>query len=336
MRILVGISLAVVALGVAGCDQITKEAPTAPACEGGAAPTVTIDDTLSGEPVAGDLTLTGTVTSSGNRAIRRVDVAGVRAKSAGFNFETWSVVIPIATLRAMTDGQQMAQVVAVAHDACDEEGRSDPLPIPVADQAGVVRQLMLEVLPPGGASFFPANGAVPAVVRVLAASSSAGGTVHLETTRGTFDSGESATDLVLQQTGSSGNNASASALLTSSEAGDATITATGGGQTAQKTVTAAGPPVFSVPSVTLQPGQEITIRVSSDGQVEQCQANASDALTATIDGADLSMGPHTVHAPTAEIHLVAGTTTAEQRVSIQCSDVFGQSATAVAIDQPGS
>lgn len=74
----------------------------------------------SEDPVKEDLAVLGTATHEDGLAIRRVLVDGIEAKKDTFNFETWSVSIPLLTLQgqAGTTVDARVEIPVEAEDPC--------------------------------------------------------------------------------------------------------------------------------------------------------------------------------------------------------------------------
>ena len=121
------------------------------ACE---TPPLTIDcEALTGEvggaittgapaqPVTGDLTVRGMVSSTDTRVIRRVRVAGVAATNDDFNFETWSAVVPWSLLAGLPDSDAagVVRLEAIAIDGCDGEHAVGTLEVTIERGAGAAR-----------------------------------------------------------------------------------------------------------------------------------------------------------------------------------------------------
>jgi hypothetical protein len=73
------------------------------------------------EPVSGDLRVRGEATHEAGLAIRRITVAGIVAENNGFNFEFWSVLIPLERLRELRTASNEVQLEARAFDACGNQ-----------------------------------------------------------------------------------------------------------------------------------------------------------------------------------------------------------------------
>lgn len=89
------------------------------------------------EPVAADLTVRGTVSTTDGRLIRRVRVAGLSAENDDFNFEAWSVVVPIGVLAGLPrTGTDQVALTATAIDGCDGEHAAGTLTVTLAPAEG--------------------------------------------------------------------------------------------------------------------------------------------------------------------------------------------------------
>jgi hypothetical protein len=70
-------------------------------------------------PVTTDFRIRGEAQHPANLAIRRIVVAGVNAENEGFNFDSWSVLLPIEILSESRDpATHEVTVEATAVDAC--------------------------------------------------------------------------------------------------------------------------------------------------------------------------------------------------------------------------
>ena len=89
-----------------GCLELDTHAPElAAACEAAAATDLSGAVTVApSEPVATVLHVEGTALHARDLAIHRVRVGGHVAEPTGFNFESWSVDIPYASLAGLPRG----------------------------------------------------------------------------------------------------------------------------------------------------------------------------------------------------------------------------------------
>ncbi len=101
-----------------------------------------ISTTLSapgpGQTVAGDLLLVGSAEHGEGLTIRTLSVLGVQATNKGFNFDSWQVTVPLATLLAhadavTVDGREVVLTLE-ATQACDH-GRTIPVTIESESEA---------------------------------------------------------------------------------------------------------------------------------------------------------------------------------------------------------
>lgn len=110
-------------------DDPKNELETRVACKGAAATAMTIKVTVGeGEqPSDHDVTIRGTARHDSRITIRQIVVQGVLATNDGFNYSTWSAVLPIATLLSMTNPDGNVQVSVQATDACNQvsDGTAD-------------------------------------------------------------------------------------------------------------------------------------------------------------------------------------------------------------------
>ena len=325
-----------------GCEgvDIFATPPLDPNCEAGD-PEIRFATAAPSQPVQSDLTLAGSIEGFDDLAIHRVVVAGVPATNEGFNFQRWSVTIPLSRLLLLAAEPQgsdggiafpTALIDVYMEDACGARYEQDPafnMRVEVLGGAGVVRDLTLDVVAPGTATFIPADGIVPATVTVEALASSATGVVELRTSIGTFaDTGERTTSVVLQ---SAGMRARASALLSSTTPGQMQITARANLETASATLTAAGAPTIFPPAGTLLASQVTLVRVESLGRLESCSATPSPGFRVTsmdesVDLTRFPLAPDGSTPGTILVRVEAQTVTAEARTQLQCQDIFGQTA----------
>jgi len=110
-------------------DDPKNELETRVACKGAAATAMTIEVTAGDgeQPSDHDVTIRGTARHDSRITIRQIVVQGVIATNDGFNYSTWSAVLPIATLLSMADAGGKVQVGVHATDACNQvsDGTAD-------------------------------------------------------------------------------------------------------------------------------------------------------------------------------------------------------------------
>ncbi len=299
----------------AGCDT----PPSEPSC-----PLSTVAD-VSGmvmfslppvQPLSGDLVVTGSAQHNRGFAIRQVLVNGVEATNSGFNFSSWTVTVPIATLAADADMTGAVTLRAQAVDSCGATKQffQSP-PFAVTLTPGIrIQQIQLKVTPPDSQDFIPANGTIPATVLLTANPEAAGATVNLSTSIGSLE-GVVANAVTLAGDGKM-QPATASLLFTSGKAGNALITAAAQSQTAVATVLVADPPLLVPASASMAAGQEITVSALSEGNVTRCDATSSlDFVTTTTN---VSPAHVDIVIQAAKMANSGGA------VKITCVDAFGQ------------
>lgn len=324
-----------------GCQDvdIIGVPPLDPNCEAGE-PIIRFTSAPPTRPVEVDLAVTGSVEGFDGLAIHRVVVAGVSATNDGFNFDRWSATIPIATLVSLAREAQVsdggvpfdqALISVYIVDTCGrrhEQAESRQLRVEVLAGAGVVRDLGIQVDAPGDATFIPADGLVQATVTVDATEASATGLVELTTSRGTFAGagGGMSTTLVLQRVGM---RARASALITSGDPGDLTITARAGVEMVSTTLIAASAPTIFPPGARLLAGQVTLVRVETRGALASCSASRSPgfrvtSMDETVDLTRALLGPDPDAPGMLLIRVEAMSTDEDTAVTLRCEDLFGQ------------
>lgn len=244
--------------------------------------------------VAADLTVSGVATQTDGHVIRRITVAGISAKNEGFNFETWSAVLPIgllAGLPADSNDPNKSTIEVVAFDGCEQSFPIDSFEVAIDRTPGVrVERLALSIDFPGDEQsderFLPADGSASGLIRIIANSDARGATVTLTSNSGTFEGVATGNTVVLSGDGT--GDAEANVFFTGTQAQTAVITAsTKTATSAPLAVDVAGPPTFIPAGATLDEGDSVSVSVFTDGKVESCQATPVLGLTITSGAANL-------------------------------------------------
>lgn len=284
--------------------------PSETLCSGSSGPTVLMGSAtqyLTGSGTTRDLQVSGTATHTEHLTIRRVLVAGVAAQSVTPNFATWSATIPAATLAALATNS-MVTITAEALDACN---RSAPIatlgPIPWNTQPKVE----LKVAIPGGRTFLPASGAVPAELTVTANPEAAGATAVVSVSA----PGVNTQTLNVPLSSNGTNPASGVTLLRLTAAASYLVSVALDGRQDATLVNAAGAPSLLPGSLVLVPGGSGSISATSDGDVDECTVVASGQATATKTRID----PRRI-----DIAIDATKAADGDRVEIACRDSYGQ------------
>lgn len=302
-------------------------APAAnPDCEGGASGQITATAQFSpGNPQRHDLVVTGTAADDRGLAIRSVTVSGVLATNTGFNFSTWTATVPAATLAAQADSSGQTTISVVAVDSCGATVNAYTSPAFAVDLTPGIRvdSLQITLTPPGGEAFIPANGSIPASLRITANPEAAGAVVAVSASIGTIDGAVGGT-VVLSGDGHT-MPAAASLLYQSTKSGNALVTASAKDQTATAAVLVAGPPLILPISATVGIGQKLTVTAISDGSVDSCAFTATPGLAVSSTQVSPTRIDITVDATKASAGDVATGT---------CRDAFGQQSSVASYSVP--
>jgi hypothetical protein len=277
-----------------------------------------------------DLRVRGVATHSEARTIRRILVAGIAATNDGFNFDNWSVTIPIDTLAGMTTANAPVTIKVIAVDACQRTFELDSFMVNVDATPGVrVTSLELAVGISSGLDYIPANGSVPAVLTITGNADAAHAIVTLSATPGTF-TGAPGNRVTLQGDGTASAVATVLYSATTATSQAVLITATAKNQLASTTIRVAGPPTLLPSSATLESGQHVGVTVLTQGTVDECQASPARGLSIT-SGGDLMKTPGGVDAngdQLIDIDVTADAPLAEAASStVTCRDPYGQAST---------
>jgi hypothetical protein len=255
-------------------------------------------------------------------------VAGVPAMSVGFNFRSWSALVPIGALASITDpATHTALIEVTALDAC---GRSTELesplsvvldPVPGLD----VRELAVAVEYPGNVGFIPANGINAARLTITGSPNAAGATVVLSSPAGGNFMGAATTTAVLQLDAE--NRTSARVDYASMQPGTNLVEArlSNGSISTTAAVRVSDPPVFHPSDRTLTAGAQLGVAVISEGVLQSCQASPSAGFDVTLGLDDLMAGGIQLDAISSVDLIVAAHSDAmNSTVTVSCTDVFGQ------------
>ena len=202
--------------------------------------------------------------------IHGVRVGGVPARLADANGQRWEAQLFQADLEAHRQPDGVARLDVVATDLCDTSHPIDQVAIALGPAPGVsVSELALaaEHVPDWECSVPTAGGVTP-LIRVTASPASAGASVTLRVSSGSFAGGSAEQTLRLIETG---DHAQATTFYLPGAAGTAVITASGKGATATPLVihVVSGPSI-TAPATTLQRGLSYGVTVSSRGNLETC------------------------------------------------------------------
>lgn len=288
---------------------------------------------LSGEvteAVSKDLQVQGTTEHSENLTIRQVQVAGIAAQNTGFNFSTWSVTVPIGALAALPKGEDGKVAVSVkATDACLRTHEVDSFTLLVDPNPEInVQTLELAVELPGGESYLPASGNIPAVIELTANPEAANAAVTLSATQGTF---KGTTDHQLLLAGDRKQPARATALFIPSSPGTVVVTAAAKQVTKLATLKVVGAPSLFPAGATLSPGQTVRVSVLTEGRIAACQATPATGLSVKSGEVDLMSTPggsDVTQDNLVDIDISAAAGATEKaETQVTCRDVYGQAAT---------
>jgi hypothetical protein len=249
----------------------------------------------------------------------------VPAANDGFNFDTWSATVPFSLLQTATttDPETGNTTLAiVAKDACDRRFESS-FELRVAVLA---KELHLVVDYPGEEEYLPADGTTAAALSITADAAAAGAKVQLATTGDGVLAGATAGLVTLA--GDKSAPAAATVLFTSSKEGTAVVTAAVEKLTAILPIVVAGPPTLLPGAGTIKPGQTVSVTVTTQGRVKDCQATPAAGILVTSGGNDLMKTPAAVDEngdgkPDLQIK-VDPALAIETQVTVVCRDPYGQ------------
>jgi len=318
---------------IVGCESFDPPEVDA-TCEGA------LDGTITGamtvitpreEPVRQDLVLRGTAAHLEGHAIRSISVAGIPAEPipGAFNFERWEVSVPLDIVLADDPhdaDNNLYRLRAVAQDSCGYSFDFTHVDVVVDPQPEIlVEQLDLTTELPDQRTYLPTQIVVPARVTVSANAEAAGAQVTLETSRGSFASGESSVTLTLAM---AGDIASASTLFTPDAEGAAILTATSDGQLATGSIDSFGPPTIAPAAALLAPGQRLVASIVGAGILAQertCTATPVEGVSVysgdPVEG-DLMLGA-TIFDGRFTVE-VSPDLFEPTRVAVVCHDIWGQ------------
>lgn len=326
--------LLVLSLFAASCQSD----PSAPACDGQGTVTGKVISGPTDQLVDKDLRVRGVATHSEGLTIRRVLVDGIPATNDGFNFENWSVTLPIDLLAGMTASNNPAITIkAEAIDVCDVRSMLDAFTVQVDATPGVrVTQLAIQHSIASGLDYIPANGNVPAILTITANADAAHAVVTLAASIGTF-SGATANQVTLQGDGTASATATVLFSATTSTSREVLVTGSAKGMLAQTVVRVAGPPRLTPGTATLAPGQSIPVTVTTAGVLASCQASPAAGLSIKSGGVDLMSTPVGDTNGDQQIDIVVKADpglTAAVASTITCRDPYGQFSTGEYTAQP--
>ena len=331
-------------VGLFGCLMLVsgcEEAPVFEAdCENVPLVTGEITRGVQGRAVEGDLVVSGSAVHPGGLAIRSIEVGGIQAENLGFNFDRWSATIPLDQLQALSAANEggPAEIVVRAVDVCDVTSPIGSFPVEVDDNPGVeVASLVLSVVIPGGESYIPATGDVPALLTIEGNAEAAGAFVQLTASAGDFQGSEGGATFLV---GDGVEPSAATVFFSATDSGVAVITAASEGQLAQTFVTVAGEPTFIPARGSLSAGQTLVVAGLTEGRFARCSATPSAAFEVIADGVDLVREPQEFEDGDGDgrvdIEIVAAEEVLDpDEVTIICHDVYGQVNSATFTVEPG-
>ena len=318
---------------------------------------VTVDDGDLDTIVRKDVALTGTAAHSGGFAIHKVLVGGIAAEKTGFNFDAWTVTVPLDVLVASAEAEDTdaakgeATLEVEAMDACDTTYAASPVTLTVDLSPDVVvaqGQLRLTVSDMPGQGYLPADGSELAAVEVCAPADAVDVEVSLQSSQGAFV-GTLANDVMVLTAGTCFATQDADAAVATAffaptaSSFTAFVSATGGGASASEQIDVAAAPSIVPSNSDMSAGQTLIAQLFSDGLVSNCTAYGADpaSLAVYLDGdtaktlydgenvGDTVIGTdHTI--------TVAATGAAAATVSVVCCDVFDQCSSAATFALAGT
>lgn len=199
----------------------------------------------------------------------------------------------------------------------------------------VVTSLVPTAAPLNGVSYLPSTLAVHTIVTITGNPQAAGASVSLVASLGSTVTPDHVT-----LTGNGTAAAVAYALFSSTARGNATITASAGGQLGQATIPVVGPPTFAPDGFHIPAGQSRGIAVLQDAPARStsCQATPAAGIHVTSGMADLMAAPAGVDQTgdtVIDITVRIDPGTADDTTTIvTCRDVFGQVGTAAFVVGP--
>lgn len=274
------------------------------------------------EIVSSALLVRGTVVTTRNISIRSVNVAGVEAEPASFNFRSWTASVPFDTLLALPADAKTPDEVEIPIDAVPACGSAANASVKVhLNRRPEIAVSTLAVSPtyPGEAEYLPANGKASALLTITGNPEARGATVIVHATgEGEFNGGSNELLVVLAGDGSSASMASA--LIKGRGEGSVYLAASALGRTSDpiKIDTAAAPKFFP-PTAELIPGQTLIVLMEKRlaKQNPACTIQADDGL-AVVAAADFSTFTLTA----------AEDLTEAAAARLDCRDDYGQATSA--------
>ncbi|WP_437685202.1 hypothetical protein [Sorangium sp. So ce176] len=327
------------ALSAPSCVASTEESPC------GDPSAISVDGTItrgaSDVIVSSPHKIEGTLRS--DVLIDRVMVGGVLAENKGAgNFASWSASLERQDLEGgRTPGEGVSEIEVVAWDYCGNPHEIGTVVLPVGDAPGV-SVTGLELLPielPGGECYLPADGQAAAIVKVAADARSAGSSVKLHASQGSFSGTAPTLDLTLAR---DGDRAAALAYFASTAPGTALLSVSAGGASAApRSVLVSGPPQITPSAKTIPLGTSYLATVRTRGNLDYCVVEASQpdrSQAAIVEPAlgiidrVMSVKSDAVDCSAAEVLRVevrfAPEALVGAEVVLRCVDTFGQEGTA--------
>jgi hypothetical protein len=284
-RILVLIGL----LALAGCVVDSQSAP----CEGGVAASVTGEITEGKEVRPGiepQLPHKVAVLIRSDTLIQEVRVGDVPARLVDVAGQRWEAQLFQADLEAHRQADHVSRLDVVATDLCDTRHPIDQASIALGPAPGVaVSELAIaaEHVPDWECSVPVASGVTP-LIRVTASPASAGASVTVRASSGSFSGGSAEQTLMLVD---AGDHAQATTFFLPGAAGTAVITAAGKGATAAPLVVrVVDGPSITAPATALQRGLGYGVTVSTTGNLETCLVEEVVAGAAIVTAIEPALG----------------------------------------------
>jgi hypothetical protein len=319
-----------------GCELFASPElePTCPA-----ASRVQVDaNVLESQPVRGNATIRGTAHQPDGLALRSVSVAGIPATSTAPDFASFEVLVPFAVLTSERGDEGTAKLQILIEDSCGTVNKAGTVEVAVLDSS--LSGLAVDIVPSlAGAGFLPTSVTAPALVEVRTAEGGEGALVHLAVTGGRFltpgdDDGADEIDVTLFSSGDEGS-ASAQAVLVADQDGLAQVLATGGGEQAEDSIPAAGPPVVSPFAASLSDDEQLGVTVQSRAGTLFCRADVDPAdaeitVVGVAGGEAVGATERSLDVPAAGLQLLvtAGDVDADDSITLTCRDGYGQTASA--------
>jgi hypothetical protein len=314
------------ALLLTACTQEPSES----GCPTPLAATAVTLDTPNGV-VAADIKLTGTITRPTGVTIYRVFVEGIAATNDDADYSRFSVMIPFATLKDLANGTASAPLKVTVETNCatpTTESAAFTVKVPVA--SGMVSSVSLAPDLP-----LPTTVGAARLVTVVADLASAGTTVTLTTTLGTFDGGATTTTRTLLADDPNTSHAYANVIATPKDgplpAGTGTITVTGLAKPFSRSIIFVGPPRLTPGAAVVPPSSDFSIDlIREPGRTVTCRATPTPGFSFEYDGIEITELDHASSSNSDDVILVDVLSTAAPKstATLTCRDDLGQTATA--------